>query len=135
MNQKITNYKKFIELNITEAKKIEDFDFLLKLNGSAISNFQAERLVHLIVTVSFALFTLIFVYLYLFFNIILFEIVSLITLVVLIFYIMHYYKLENGVQSLLEIDQKILNRKKEVLRQEVPLNRIESSIPQSQPTL
>ena len=135
MNQKITNYKKFIELNITEAKKIEDFDFLLKLNGSTISNFQAERLVHLIVTVSFALFTLIFVYLYLFFNIILFEIVSLITLVVLIFYIMHYYKLENGVQSLLEIDQKILNRKKEVLRQEVPLNRIESSTPQSQTTL
>lgn len=123
MNQKITNYKKFIETNIREAKK-EDLNFLLNLNSSAISNFQAERLIHLIVTMSFALFTLIFIYLYLFFDVTIFGIVCLITLVVLIFYILHYYKLENGVQSLLEIDTKILNRKKELNKQDLPPNQV-----------
>jgi len=123
MNQKITNYKKFIETNIREAKK-EDLNFLLNLNSSAISNFQAERLIHLIVTMSFALFTLIFIYLYLFFDVIFFGILCLITLVVLIFYILHYYKLENGVQSLLEIDTKILNRKKELNQQDLPPNQV-----------
>ena len=123
MNQKITNYKKFIETNIREAKK-EDLNFLLNLNSSAISNFQAERLIHLIVTMSFALFTLIFIYLYLFFDVIFFGILCLITLVVLIFYILHYYKLENGVQSLLEIATKILNRKKELNQQDLPPNQV-----------
>ena len=129
MNQKITNYKKFIETNIREAKK-EDLNFLLNLNSSAISNFQAERLIHLIVTMSFALFTLIFIYLYLFFDVIFFGILCLITLVVLIFYILHYYKLENGVQSLLEIDQKIFNRKNGLNNQNLPPDQVVTQTPQ-----
>ncbi|HRY56631.1 MAG TPA: hypothetical protein P5014_00530 [Patescibacteria group bacterium] len=130
MNQKIANYKKFIEANIIEAKNEEDLDLLLKLNSSAISNFQAERLIHLIVTMSFALFTLVFIYFYLFFDVTIFGIVCLITIVVLIFYILHYYKLENGVQSLLEYDQKILNRKKELDQQKLPTNQVVTQTPQ-----
>lgn len=109
-----------MEINIAESKKEGDLDFLLKLNNSAISNFQAERIIHLIVTMSFALFTLLFIYFYLFFDVIIFGILCLITMFVLIFYILHYYKLENGVQSLLELDQKILNRKKDLDQQKMP---------------
>lgn len=114
MNKKIHNYKKFMEISIAESKKEGDLDFLLKLNNSAISNFQAERIIHLIVTMSFALFSLIFIYLYLSTTIMFFGILCLITTVMLAFYILHYYKLENNVQNLIDLDQKIINRKKEL---------------------
>lgn len=114
MNKKIHNYQKFMEISIAESKKEGDLDFLLKLNSSAVSNFQAERIIHLIVTMSFALFSLIFIYLYLSTTIMFFGILCLITTVMLAFYILHYYKLENNVQNLIDLDQKIINRKKEL---------------------
>lgn len=114
MNKKIHNYQKFMEISIEESKKEGDLDFLLKLNSSAVSNFQAERIIHLIVTMSFALFSLIFIYLYLSTTIMFFGILCLITTVMLAFYILHYYKLENNVQNLIDLDQKIINRKKEL---------------------
>ncbi len=87
---------------------IEEIDVLLKkkekINDKTISEhlikisfFQHERLIHLLVTLFYALF----VFIFLAFSIWItyqFLVVELILLVFLGFYIKHYFFLENGVQ-------------------------------------
>lgn len=67
-----------------------------------IQFFQHERLVHLIVTVLFAVLTVITLLANLFLQEPLLLILSLLFLVLLVPYIRHYYLLENGVQKLYE---------------------------------
>lgn len=73
-----------------------------------ISMFQHERLIHLLVTLFYALIFIIFMSLgfihYLFFTI------AFIVMVFLICYIIHYFSLENGVQYLYKQYDK-LNKK------------------------
>lgn len=68
-------------------------EHLIKINF-----FQHERLIHLLVTLFYALIFLLFMGLgfihYLFFFI------ALILMIFLLFYIVHYFRLENGVQYL-----------------------------------
>ena len=73
-----------------------------------IKFFQHERLVHLLVTLFFALFLLISLYLSLKES--LFIIVVLILLVMLIFYVKHYFFLENSVQELYKKYDEIINK-------------------------
>lgn len=84
-------------------KKLRD-EHLIK-----ISFFQHERLIHLLVTLFYALFTIIFIFLSIKF--ILFLFITIALLVFLIFYVIHYFNLENGVQYLYkqydEIDKKV----------------------------
>lgn len=67
-----------------------------------IQFFQHERLIHLIVTVLFALLTVITLLANLFLLQPLLLVLSLLFLVLLVPYIKHYYLLENGVQKLYE---------------------------------
>lgn len=73
-----------------------------------ISMFQHERLIHLLVTLFYALIFIVFMSLgfihYLFFTI------AVIVMVFLICYIIHYFSLENGVQYLYKQYDK-LNKK------------------------
>lgn len=72
-----------------------------------IAFFQHERLIHLIVTMFFALFALAFLALGMISYIFLF--IFFILLVFLYFYILHYFFLENHVQYLYKIyDQMLL---------------------------
>lgn len=75
-----------------------------------ISFFQHERLIHLIVTLFFSLFAIIFTFISLYTTNRYIYIISLILYVFVVFYILHYYYLENGVQKLYKIFDK-LNRK------------------------
>lgn len=68
-----------------------------------ISFFQHERLVHLLVTILFALLTVITLLANLFLNQIFLLPLELLFLVLLVPYIHHYYVLENGVQKLYEL--------------------------------
>lgn len=70
-----------------------------------ISWFQHERLIHLLVTLFYVIFTLIFLALSLISYI--FLIPFFIGLIFLIFYIKHYFFLENGIQYLYKIYDKI----------------------------
>lgn len=63
-----------------------------------INFFQHERLVHLIVTMSFALLTLVSILISKYYCSFIF--IAIILLICLAFYIVHYYYLENGVQYL-----------------------------------
>lgn len=65
-----------------------------------IGFFQHERLIHLLVTLSFALFTFIALGLAYAFTSLPFLILTFLLLILLVPYIRHYYFLENGTQKL-----------------------------------
>ena len=73
-----------------------------------ISFFQHERLIHLIVTISFAFFAVIFMALGMLSYY--FLIIFFILIIFLIFYIIHYFFLENSVQYLYKIYDRMLNK-------------------------
>ena len=96
MKKYLFDYIKYIDNLLSDNKKIKDDiinNHLIKINF-----FQHERLIHLLVTLFYAILFLIFLALgfihYIFFSI------ALILLVFLICYIIHYFHLENGVQYL-----------------------------------
>lgn len=99
---------------------IKEMDELIKsnknINEDVIKNhlikigfFQHERLIHLLVTLFYALLFIVFTALgfvhYLFF------INSLILMIFLICYIIHYFHLENGVQYLYKQYDKMITKK------------------------
>lgn len=88
--------------NKEDVKKLKE-EILIKINF-----FQHERLVHLIVTLSFAILFFLSVYMLKYHFAFIF--VNVILLICLIFYIIHYYYLENGVQCLYKLYDK-MNRK------------------------
>ena len=95
--------KKIEEKNITE-KDIENH--LIK-----IEFFQHERLIHLLVTLAYGIF--LFISVLIFTQIWIFVIVIYIALIFLLFYVRHYFFLENHVQYLYkQYDQmkNILNK-------------------------
>ena len=86
----IKEIDKKLEGVITETDKKEH---LIK-----ISFFQHERLIHLLVTLFYAIFVLASIYIGL--KMPLFTIVTVILLIFLLFYVRHYFFLENHVQYL-----------------------------------
>ena len=77
-----------------------------------ISFFSHERLIHLIVTMFFALFSIIFIFVSINQKTILLLVIGLILLVVLFFYIFHYFFLENKVQYLYKLYDEMLEKLK-----------------------
>ena len=99
MKRYINDYIKEIQ----KSKKKNDIESL----KTKISFFQHERLIHLIVTLFFVLFSLIFTFISYYTKSIVFVIITLILYIFDIFYIIHYYILENGVQKLYKIFDKL----------------------------
>ncbi len=92
---------------------------LLTYHHQKLSEFQHERLIHLIVTMFFALFFIIF---FIFTTTLTLTLppstwstifsassafITLVLFVTTIFYIRHYYQLENGIQKLESLTQKL----------------------------
>ena len=103
--------KEYLKEYISETEKLsngkvskEDLDNLYK----KITFFQHERLIHLIVSMFCVLFTILFMMLCLKNN--LFLIPTIILLVMITFYIIHYYFLENSVQKLYKLYDKIYSK-------------------------
>ena len=94
MKEYLKKYIEMIDKNLESEITKEMIDnHLIK-----IGFFQHERLVHLIITLSYALFLLLAVFIGM--VIPLFMIVVVIFLIFLVFYVKHYFFLENGVQYL-----------------------------------
>lgn len=104
MKEYLYNYIKEIDNLINSNKKINDD--VINNHLIKISFFQHERLIHLLVTIFYGLLFIIFMTLgflsYLFF------IIAAILLVFLLFYIVHYFRLENGVQYLYKQYDKMI---------------------------
>lgn len=114
MERKLKEYTTFIQ----KASEKPDAR-LVEYHKVILAQFQHERLIHLVITLFFALFLL----LMFIFTIILFVVspnnvagnllmwsagtVTFLLLVVTLFYVRHYYMLENGVQKLEEITKRL----------------------------
>ncbi len=112
MKKRIITYMDYIDKLLAEDEKEcrQDYETLIKQHLIQIDFFMHERLVHLLVTLAFAIFGfMIFVALVMNFQpglLLLFAAI----LVLLIPYIMHYYLLENGVQKMYGQYDEMLRR-------------------------
>ena len=117
MDKKLRNYIEYIE---KESK--HPTPELIKYHLVMTQQFQHERIIHLIVTMFFALFMIIFFIAFLALTIALsgngaagyilsaMGVITLILVIVTLFYVRHYYQLENGTQRLEEITKQLYKR-------------------------
>ncbi len=100
MERRIKSYLKYLE-NIETADLSEDELKLIKSELlTQISFFSHERLIHLLVTLFFALFTVISMAAFVITSVFSLGILSILFLILLIPYVRHYYILENSVQKM-----------------------------------
>lgn len=104
MKKELYDYIDFVEkaINSKTANKELKENMLVK-----ISFFQHERLIHLIVTFLTAMGMILFLLGFLIIKEIPLFLLFLITLGMFLPYILHYYNMENGVQKLYELYDKI----------------------------
>ncbi len=112
MGNKLKTYIKALKQLIDSGEEIEDIDsFKLELMRE-IQFWQHERFIHLIVTVLFALLTMMVLLTLVFNASIPLFLLFVMLLVLLVPYIKHYYILENGVQTLYVMYEEISRRSK-----------------------
>ena len=109
MEKRILRYVRYID-NLLAEGKIEDMEKLKKEHLIQLSFFQHERLVHLIVTITFALLEMLAMVM----CVVAFSpgvmVLAIVILILLIPYIRHYYILENQVQKMYVQYDKMLER-------------------------
>ena len=123
MDKRLYDYIAYIEkeaANVEKSKKVSPE--LIEYHKTMVAQFQHERLIHLIVTLFFSLFMIIF---FVFFGAVEMSLpndtwanvtatcvgtVAVILLITTLFYVRHYFRLENGVQRLEEITRKLFRR-------------------------
>lgn len=110
MKERIVNYLNYIDDLLSKNDNNADYDKIIKEHLIQIGFFMHERLIHLIVTVIFAVCTLISAFAFLYFNTIGLLLLTLLLLVLLVPYIAHYYRLENGVQKMYRQYDEMLKR-------------------------
>lgn len=116
MTSEMKNYEKMIQQKLERQKSRADLMRLAEFHARRIAEFQYERLIHLLVTMFFA--GLLFAAAGLFFAVTVFEpslaaptgALVLILFVLELFYIRHYYYLENGTQRLYRLTTVIAER-------------------------
>lgn len=102
MKKKLTTYIETIDTLITNTPAGTDWKGISQTHLIQIQFFQHERLVHLLVTILFALLTFSSIWIVYFAFSVAALLLTLLLLCLLIPYIRHYYLLENGVQKLYE---------------------------------
>ncbi len=100
MEKRLLNYLKYMRQFVSEEHEESEFKFVYNDLMTQIQFFQHERLIHLIVTITFAILTMLGILTSLFIQTIPVLILTLLFIGLLIPYIRHYYILENGVQEL-----------------------------------
>ena len=95
-------------LKETESKT--DWKTISKIHEQKIQYFQHERLIHLMVMLTTSLAALLSFFFTLLLDIPAFIIVTLVLLVLSIAYVIHYFKLENGVQRLYRLGDAVEKR-------------------------
>ena len=111
MKKRIINYRLKIDNLLANPDKIskEEWKKILQEHLTQIAFFQHERLVHLIVTVTFAILTMMSIIASIMISNPMLLVLTLLFLVLLVPYIMHYYTLENEVQKMYNQYDEILN--------------------------
>lgn len=112
MKKRIIGYRRRIDALLANAPKETDWDAVMQEHLTQVSFFQHERLIHLIVTVTFAVLTMIALAVYCIAEFIPMLMLIVLLLVLLVPYIGHYYTLENEVQKMYGQYDIILSRQK-----------------------
>ncbi len=107
MTKQIREYLTYIREFIVTDHTVEELVAERSLLLQRITFYQHERLIHLLVTLAFAIFFLMSLSVYLMLQGIGLLVLTLLFLVLLIPYIRHYYFLENSVQELYMIYYKL----------------------------
>jgi len=104
MEERILNYRKYIDKllsgEISKEENEKTWQDVLEEHLNQVGFFQHERLIHLIVTVTFAIMTIMALAIFLITENIAVVALIVMLLVLLIPYIRHYYILENEVQKM-----------------------------------
>lgn len=100
MKKRITEYLNRIDAILREAPDGYDYAALLNEHLVQIGFFQHERLIHLLVTLTFAILTVASVLTIVITGYLPLAALAALLLVLLIPYVAHYYLLENGVQKM-----------------------------------
>ena len=108
MKERILSYRNRIDRLLKENSEDTDWNKVMDEHLTQIGFFQHERLIHLIVTVLFAILTFVCVGTYIISGEIYVLALIGILLVLLVPYIMHYYLLENETQKMYDQYDKIL---------------------------
>ena len=109
MKKRILDYRKRIDALLAQDADY-DWRMVLEEHLTQIAFFQHERLIHLIVTVTFAVLTMLSACFLLLTQAIALCFLTLLLLVLLIPYIAHYYTLENEVQRMYGQYDEILRK-------------------------
>lgn len=106
MKKYLKEYINELDNKINTKEKISKED--IKNIETKINWFQHERLIHLLVTINYVIFTLVFMGLA--FISYIFLIPFFMGIIFLLFYIPHYFFLEKGVQYLYKLYDKLLTK-------------------------
>lgn len=111
MKERILNYMNYIDELLEANDTHTDYEKLISEHLIQIGFFMHERLIHLIVTVVFAILTLMTAFTYLKYQTIGLLALTSLFIILLVPYINHYYLLENGVQKMYKQYDEMLKRK------------------------
>ncbi|MCR5600079.1 MAG: hypothetical protein K6G33_04995 [Ruminococcus sp.] len=112
MTEYLTNYMNYIQQRIEKCSDADELAEIMAEHKDKIAFMQHERIVHFLVTMLFALVLTIFMAVTIFRSNIPALILVTIILVLLMFYIKHYYFLENTVQKMYKVYDSILEKQK-----------------------
>ena len=117
MTEYLTNYMKYIQEKLEKSGSISELDEIMSEHIDKIAFMQHERIVHFLVTMLFSLILAFFIAVLVFTPNLAVLILVTIILVLLIFYIKHYYFLENTVQKMYKIYDSILEKEHDLKEQ------------------
>ncbi|MCR5419680.1 MAG: hypothetical protein K6E98_01575 [Lachnospiraceae bacterium] len=110
MKERILNYRNRIDNILNSGNEETDWESIIEEHLIQIGFFQHERLIHLIVTMLFAILTFMAVGVYIVSGAVYMLALIAILLVLLVPYIMHYYLLENETQKMYGQYDEMLKR-------------------------
>lgn len=108
MEKRLKDYLQYMETLKTDGLTEEERACMAVKMLVQIQFFQHERLIHLIVTVTFALLTVLTIFAFLALTQIGLLVLGALLIILLVPYIRHYYILENGVQKLYTYYDKLV---------------------------
>ncbi len=113
MTEYLTNYMKYITDKLANCRENSELEEILAEHKDKIAFMQHERIVHFLVTMMFALIVTAFISVSLFTQNLGVLVLVTIIIVLLAFYIKHYYFLENTVQKMYVVYDDILKKRRE----------------------
>lgn len=107
MKKRIVYYLAYMDAILQEEDSQLDYEELMANHLKQIEFFMHERLIHLIVTVTFAILTVMTLFALMLSKSAQLLPLILLLLVLLVPYVFHYYRLENGVQKMYDQYDKL----------------------------